>query len=95
MARGSLLGIKTLPHELYAERAARPLYEEDYCGPGDMENRIKEPQLMLFADRTSTATLRANQLRLSFSSVAYLLLGALQRLGLAGSGSLRQKPACR
>ncbi len=50
-----------------------------------MENRIKEQQLMLFADRTSTATLRANQLRLYFSSVAYLLLEALRRLGLAGT----------
>jgi hypothetical protein len=48
-----------------------------------MENRIKEQQLMLFADRTSAATLRANQLRLYFSSFAYVLLAALRRLGLA------------
>ena len=71
------------------EREAQPLYEEDYCGRGDMENRIKEQQLMLFADRTSTATLRANQLRLYFSSVAYLLLEALRRLGLSGTAQAR------
>jgi hypothetical protein len=64
---------------------ARTLYEAIYCGRGEMENRIKEQQLMLFADRTSAATLRANQLRLSFSSVAYLLLSALRRLALAGT----------
>jgi hypothetical protein len=67
------------------EREARPLYEEDYCGRGDMENRIKEQQLWLFADRTSTELLRSNQLRLYFSSVAYLLLEALRRLGLGGT----------
>jgi hypothetical protein len=68
-----------------AERAARALYEEDYCARGDMENRIKEQQLMLFADRTSTAWLRSNQLRLWFSSAAYVLVQALRRLGLAGT----------
>jgi hypothetical protein len=61
---------------------ARLLYEDMYCGRGDMENRIKEQQLCLFADRTSAATMRANQLRLLFSSVAYTLLTALRRLGL-------------
>jgi hypothetical protein len=66
-------------------RAGRPLYEEDYCARGDRENRIKEQQLWLFADRTSTALLRSNHLRLYFSSVAYLLLSALRRLGLAGT----------
>ncbi len=60
---------------------ARALYEELYCARGEMENRIKE-QLMLFADRTSTAFLRSNQNRLYFSSVAYLLMEALRRLGL-------------
>lgn len=64
---------------------ARALYEDVFCARGDMENRIKEQQLMLFADRTSAATLRANQLRLTFSSVAYTLLAALRRLGLAGT----------
>ncbi len=63
---------------------ARRLYEELYCLRGDMENRIKE-QLMLFADRTSTAFLRSNQIRLNFSSVAYLLMEALRRLGLKGT----------
>jgi hypothetical protein len=60
----------------------RSLYEEVYCARGDMENRIKEQQLCLFADRTSCATMRANELRLWFSSVAYVLMTALQRLGL-------------
>ncbi len=60
---------------------ARRLYEGLYCARGEMENRIKE-QLMLFADRTSTAFLRSNQNRLYFSSVAYLLMEALRRLGL-------------
>src|SRR5208283_1094301 len=60
---------------------ARPLYEELYCARGEMENRIKE-QLMLFADRTSTAFLRSNQIRLYLSSIAYLLMEALRRLGL-------------
>jgi hypothetical protein len=63
---------------------ARRLYEELYCARGEMENRIKE-QLMLFADRTSTALMRSNQIRLYFSSLAYLLLEALRRLGLKGT----------
>jgi hypothetical protein len=63
---------------------ARRLYEELYCARGEMENRIKE-QLMLFADRTSTAFLRSNQVRLYFSSLAYLLVEALRRLGLQGT----------
>src|SRR3954452_16308757 len=66
-------------------RAARPLYERDYCGRGEVENRIKEQQLHLFADRTSAATMRANQVRLFCSSMAYVLLEALRRLGLAGT----------
>jgi len=64
---------------------AQRLYEEYYCARGDMENRIKEQQLYLFADRTSAATMRANQLRLWFSSVAYTLMTALRRLGLKGT----------
>jgi hypothetical protein len=59
------------------------LYEKLYCARGDMENRIKECQLDLFADRTSTATMRANQLRLWFASMAYALLCALRRIGLS------------
>ena len=64
---------------------AKRLYEEQYCARGDMENRIKEQQLYLFADRTSAATMRANQLRLWLSSVAYTLMNALRRLGLKGT----------
>jgi len=84
---------------LSAERAdPRTLYEDLYCARGDMENRIKEQQLDLFADRTSTQTMRANQIRLYFSSFAYVLLCALRRLGLKGTelarsqcGSIRLK----
>ena len=63
--------------------SARGLYEDFYCARGEMENRIKEAQGDLFADRTSTATMRANQLRLWFASMAYVLLCALRRIGLA------------
>jgi Transposase DDE domain group 1 len=66
-----------------AEGEARYLYERVYCARGDMENRIKECQLDLFADRTSTATMRANQLRLWFAAMAYVLLCALRRIGLS------------
>ena len=65
-----------------AEAGARHLYEKIYCARGEMENRIKECQADLFADRTSTATMRANQLRLWFASMAYVLLCALRRIGL-------------
>ena len=61
---------------------ARTLYEAVYCARGQVENRIKEQQLDLFADRTSAATMRANQLRLWFASFAYVLLDALRRIGL-------------
>jgi hypothetical protein len=61
---------------------ARTLYEDVYCARGDVENRIKEQQLDLFVDRTSAATMRANQLRLWFASFAYVLLEALRRIGL-------------
>ena len=73
--------VTSLPAESW-EAAA--LYEKTYCGRGEMENRIKE-QLSLFADRMSTESLRANQLRLYFSSLAYVLVHALRRLGLAGT----------
>ncbi len=66
-----------------SEAGARHLYEKIYCARGDMENRIKECQLDLFADRTSTATMQANQLRLWFASMAYALLCGLRRIGLA------------
>jgi hypothetical protein len=64
---------------------AASLYEQEYCGRGNMENRIKEQQLFLFADRTSCQSLRANQLRLAFSTVAYVLLRALREFGLQGT----------
>ena len=63
----------------------RALYEELYCARGDRENRIKEQQLDLFADRTSTATMRANQLRVYFSAFAGILLLIIRRFGLAGT----------
>jgi hypothetical protein len=65
-----------------SECKARHLYEKVYCARGDMENRINECQLDLYADRTSTATMQANQLRLWFASMAYILLCALRRIGL-------------
>jgi len=69
--------------------AARYLYEKIYCARGDMENRIKEQQLALFADRTSSSKMKANQLRLWFSTAAYLLLHQLRRLGLRGTRMAR------
>jgi hypothetical protein len=65
------------------EHEARHLYEKLYCARGEMENRIKECQLDLYADRTSAHTTRANQLRLWFASMAYVLVAALRRIGLA------------
>lgn len=64
---------------------AAAVYETEYCARGEMENRIKEQQLYLFADRTSAATMRANQLRLWLSSVAYVLVNALREFGLQGT----------
>jgi Transposase DDE domain group 1 len=64
------------------ECKAKSLYEKVYCARGEMENRIKECQLDLYADRTSTATMRGNQLRLWFASMAYVLVCALRRIGL-------------
>ncbi len=61
----------------------RSLYEDLYCGRGEMENRIKEQQLMLFADRTSAEDMRANQIRLYLSSIGYVILSAMRRIGLA------------
>lgn len=77
---------------------AQTLYEQEYCARGEMENRIKEQQLYLFADRVSTATMRANQLRLYEAAAAYLLIHALRRLALpdtpleqAQTPTIRQK----
>jgi hypothetical protein len=81
-----------------AECRPKYLYEKVYCARGEMENRIKECQLDLYADRTSTATMRANQLRLWFASMAYVLLCALRRVALqhtrfadASCGTIRLK----
>jgi len=68
---------------------AQSLYEDLYCARGDMENRIKEQQLGLFADRTSSSIFFANQLRLWLSSVAYVLLSELRRIGLKGTDLAR------
>lgn len=70
---------------------AATLYEQLYCARGEMENRIKEQQLCLFADRTSSHNLASNQLRLWFSSVAYILLNELRRLGLQGTELARAR----
>jgi len=76
----------------------RHLYEEIYCARGEMENRIKQCQIDLFADRTSTATMAANQLRLWFASMAYVLIDGTRRLALqatdlanASCGTIRRK----
>ena len=81
-----------------ADGDGRRLYEDVYCARGEMENRIKECQLDLFADRTSSATMRANQLRLWFASMAYVLVDSLRRLALqateladATCGTIRRK----
>ena len=90
VAKAEWLGDKANPRfvvtSLGTERAGpRQLYEDLYCARGDMENRIKEAQGDLFGDRTSTKHLRSNQLRLWFASLAYVLLCALRRIGLAGT----------
>jgi hypothetical protein len=64
---------------------ARGLYEALYCQRGEMENRVKEQQLMLFADRTSCSAFLSNQFRLLLSAAAYVLLEAVRRLGLVGT----------
>jgi len=74
--------VTSLPSE---QIRASVLYQKVYCARGDMENRIKEQQLGMFADRTSTATMRANQLRLWIASLAYTLVHELRRVGLQGS----------
>jgi hypothetical protein len=87
--------VTSLPAE---QIGGRELYETIYCQRGEMENRIKECQLDLYADRTSAATMRANQLRLWLSSLAYVLVEAVRRLSLsttelanATAGSIRLK----
>ena len=77
--------IRALSSPRSPRRVSPGLYEAFYCARGDMENRIKECQLDLYADRTSAATMRANQLRLWFASFAYVLMCALRRIGLKGT----------
>jgi len=72
-----------------SDSPADDLYEKTYCRRGDMENRIKEQQLALFADRTSSSRMKANQLRLWFSTAAYLLIHQLRRRGLKGTSMAR------
>ena len=90
VAKAEQLGDKPNPRFVVtsldaASYPAPELYERLYCARGEMENRIKEQQLGLFADRTSTATMRGNQLRLWIASMAYTLAQALRRIGLAGT----------
>ncbi|HVS03025.1 MAG TPA: IS1380 family transposase [Thermoanaerobaculia bacterium] len=73
------------------EVAAAMVYEQLYCARGEMENRIKEQQLYLFADRTSARLMRVNQLRLWLSSVAYLLLDEVRRIALVGTSLARAR----
>lgn len=103
VAKAEWTGDKANPRFIVASKGmtsydARGLYEDFYCARGDMENRIKECQLDLMADRTSAATMRANQLRLWFASFAYVLMTAMRRLGLrhtelenASPGTIRLK----
>ena len=72
-----------------AEAGAREIYERVYCARGDMENRIKEQKLMMFADRTSTRLMHSNQIRLHFSSFAYVLMQSFRRLALSGTSMAR------
>lgn len=90
VAKAEQLGDKSNPRFVVtsfseARWETRALYEKLYCARGDMENRIKEQQLDMFADRTSAHTMRANQLRLWFSSVAYVLMNLLRCFGLKGT----------
>ena len=78
-----------LPGEPQERFAARALYEKLYCARGEMENRIKEAQQDLFADRTSTGWMASNQLRLSFSAFAHLMVSVLRAQVLRGTDLAR------
>jgi Transposase DDE domain group 1 len=80
-----LKGDESWAADLPAFASGRDFYEKFYCGRGDMENRIKEQQLDLFADRTSTAAMSSNQLRLWLSTFAYLLVSRLRGMVLKGT----------
>ena len=93
IAKAEVLGDKENPRFVVTSLAGeewdpQPLYEDLYCARGEMENRIKE-QLSLFADRVSTETMRANQVRLYLSGMAYVLVSALRRIGLQGTEMAR------
>ena len=83
--------VTSLPARGRHSYGTRALYEDLYCARGEMENRIKEQTLYLFADRTSAETMRANQIRLWFSSLAYTLMAGLRREGLAGTSLARAR----
>ena len=90
IAKAEYLGDKENPRFVVTNispEQSRPdeLYENEYCPRGEMENRIKEQQLYLFADRTSSATKQANQLRLWLSAAAYVLMNTLRQVGLSGT----------
>jgi hypothetical protein len=90
VAKAEQLGDKSNPRFVVTSfspllHQAQHLYEDIYCARGDMENRIKEQQMDMFADRTSAHTMRANQLRLWFASVAYVLINLLRHFGLKGT----------
>jgi len=74
--------VTNLPREVIE---AQSLYEQTYCTRGDMDNRIKEQELYLFADRTSSAAIKANHLRLYFSSLVYVLMNEMRKQGLRGT----------
>ncbi len=75
--------VTNLPRE--PRYSAQNVYEEQYCPRGEMENRIKEQQLYLFADRSSCMKMAANQVRLWFSAVSYVLMNELRRRVLRGT----------
>jgi len=83
--------VTSLPERGRHSYGTRALYEDLYCARGEMENRIKEQQLYLFACRNSAETLRANQIRVWFSSLAYTLMQGLRREGLVGTSMARAR----
>lgn len=89
---GSVVALTCRPRTSFAATRAdhATVYEQICCARGEMEHRIKEPQLYLFADRTSDRARRVNQMRLWCSPAACLLLAELRRLGLAGSEMARR-----
>ena len=95
IAKAEHLGRGPNPRFIVTSLQGEPkaLYEKIYCQRGDMENRIKEQQLDMFAGRTSCHSIRSNQLRLWFSTIAYTFMHLLRRIGLANSEL--QKAQCQ